>query len=58
MISTLTSRPALSLQEITSSPSPSDPNTNPYSPFPDFKLPQLPDLGLPQLPDLGLPQLP
>ena len=50
LAATLTSRPALSLQEITSSPSPSDPNVNPYSPFPDFKLPQLPDLGLPQLP--------
>ncbi len=58
LISTLTSRPALSLQEITSSPSRSDPNVNPYSPFPDFKLPQLPDFKLPQLPDLGLPQLP
>lgn len=57
LIATLTSRPALSLQEITS-PSPSDPNVNPYSPFPDFKLPQLPDFKLPQLPDLGFPQLP
>jgi len=53
----LTSRPALSLQDL-ASPSPSDPNDNPYNPFPDLKLPQLPELRLPQLPELRLPQLP
>jgi S1-C subfamily serine protease len=53
----LTARPAIPLQSI-ASPSPSDPSINPYSPFPDFKLPQLPDFKLPQLPDFGLPQLP
>ncbi len=57
LTATLTSRPALSLQEL-ASPSPSDPNVNPYSPFPDLKLPQLPELRLPQLPELRLPQLP
>jgi S1-C subfamily serine protease len=57
LTATLTSRPALSLQDI-ASPSPSDPNVNPYSPFPDLKLPQLPELRLPQLPELRLPQLP
>jgi S1-C subfamily serine protease len=57
LAATLTARPAIPLQSITS-PSPTDPNINPYSPFPDFKLPQLPDFKLPQLPDFGLPQLP
>ena len=57
LTATLTSRPALSLQEL-ASPLPSDPNVNPYSPFPDLRLPQLPELRLPQLPELRLPQLP
>ena len=57
LTATLTSRPALSLQDLASS-SPADPNVNPYSPFPDLRLPQLPELRLPQLPELRLPQLP
>ncbi|MEJ7641237.1 MAG: trypsin-like peptidase domain-containing protein [Candidatus Nitrosocosmicus sp.] len=57
LTATLISRPALSLQDL-ASPPPADPNVNPYSPFPDLRLPQLPELRLPQLPELRLPQLP
>ncbi|MBA3750633.1 MAG: PDZ domain-containing protein, partial [Nitrosopumilus sp.] len=52
LVSALTARPNISLQDTSSSsPNPSDPNTNPYTPFPNFQLPQLPDFQLPQLPE-------
>jgi S1-C subfamily serine protease len=57
LVPTLEARPDLPLQDIQSQ---SDPNYNepqPYSPFPDFKLPQLPEFKLPDLPNFNIPGL-
>ena len=57
LVPTLEARPDLPLQDIQSQ---SDPNYNepqPYSPFPDFNLPQLPEFKLPDLPNFNIPGL-
>jgi len=57
LVATLEARPDLPLQEIQSQ---SDPNYNdaqPYTPFPNFKLPQLPEFKLPDLPNFNIPGL-
>ncbi len=50
LIATLEARPNLPLQEIQSQSEPNNDDSQPYTPFPNFKLPPLPEFKTPELP--------
>ena len=57
LVATLEARPNLPLQEIQSQSEPNYDNPQPYTPFPNFKLPPLPEFKLPELPNFNIPGL-
>ena len=57
LVATLEARPNLPLQEIQSQSDPNYDDSQPYTPFPNFKLPPLPEFKLPDLPNFNIPGL-
>ncbi len=57
LVATLEARPNLPLQEIQSRSDPNYDDSQPYTPFPNFKLPPLPEFKLPDLPNFNIPGL-
>ncbi|MDN5847998.1 MAG: trypsin-like peptidase domain-containing protein, partial [Candidatus Nitrosocosmicus sp.] len=57
LVANLEARPNLPLQEIQSQSDPNYDDSQPYTPFPNFKMPQLPEFKLPDLPNFNIPGL-